>query len=602
MRIFLARGGAFERRPDGLCGGDEVFVGDIRRGARTSISGVHELDSAGRSRQCDSGEIEQARSVLDLRFLQAQTIALHGAEHLLDAPAQPIELYDLLCGGEFVRLPGDRQRGQQSPYDRLVAVRRICLAHLYVGECYGCGIDRRRRVARLGNANATGFHAHVGDACGFAGPTWRNANIHGAERAPIRWRIEQTLVIGEPAILCGTHNQLDPRRNAGKLAVDVTLPIADDNQLCSAAEKIARRRRHLNPADRFLVLDRPRPARRHPLSRAGPDVRVQHANIWTRSAKGVTARRSRPIEDKESIRWIEMTAAASDLLGSAAQLIVVGDRECDIYCQFARVPPGVELIVRAAQNRRLADDERLFDAPSDWRAFGTMDIRVPPSRPGEAARVAHVSVKAGRVCIAKPRNAAAAVDPATVTLTYVEVRETNPANGHKAIIWRLLTTLPVAGEPDEFAAAQEIVKLYRLRWRIEQVFRAMKSDGLRLEETQIKHAARLFNLAAIALTAAARTIQLVDARDGSSRPASDVADENLIAAAQAIGPTLERATARQKNPHPSRSLAWLTWIIARLGGWNCYYKPPGPKTMRAGWNKLSAMAAGYGIALAQQNA
>ena len=28
---------------------------------------------------------------------------------------------------------------------------------------------------------------------------------------------------------------------------------------------------------------------------------------------------------------------------------------------------------------------------------------------------------------------------------------------------------------------------------------------------------------------------------------------------------------------PPRSLAWLAWIIARLGGWNCYYKPPGPK-------------------------
>lgn len=328
---------------------------------------------------------------------------------------------------------------------------------------------------------------------------------------------------------------------------------------------------------------------------------VLHADIWTRSTKGLPARRSRPIEDKESIRWIKATAAASDLLGSAAQLIVVGDRECDIYCQFARVPPGAELIVRAAQNRRLADDERLFDAPSDWREFGTMGIGVPPSRPGQAARVAQVGVKAGRVCIAKPRNGAAATDPATVTLTYVEVRETNPPKGHKPIIWRLLTTLPVAGEPDEFAAAQEIVKLYRLRWRIEQVFRAMKSDGLRLEETQIKDAARLFNLAAIALTAAARTIQLVDARDGSSRPATDVADEDLIAAAEAIGPTLERNTARQKNLHPPRSLAWLTWIIARLGGWNCYYKPPGPKTMRAGWNKLSAMAAGYAIAVAQQN-
>jgi len=115
--------------------------------------------------------------------------------------------------------------------------------------------------------------------------------------------------------------------------------------------------------------------------------------------------------------------------------------------------------------------------------------------------------------------------------------------------------LPVAGEPDEFAAAQEIVRLYRLRWRIEQVFRAMKSDGLRLEETQVQDAATLFNLAAIALIAAVRTIQLVDARDGSLRPATDVADPDLIAAAEAIGPTLERKTARQKNPHPVRSLA-----------------------------------------------
>jgi hypothetical protein len=41
----------------------------------------------------------------------------------------------------------------------------------------------------------------------------------------------------------------------------------------------------------------------------------------------------------------------------------------------------------------------------------------------------------------------------------------------------------------------------------------------------------LFKLAAIALTIAVRTIQLVDARDGSERPASDVADEDLIRAA-----------------------------------------------------------------------
>jgi len=262
---------------------------------------------------------------------------------------------------------------------------------------------------------------------------------------------------------------------------------------------------------------------------------------------------------------------------------------------------GAELIVRAAQNRKLDSDEELFDALCNWRELGTMEITVPPHRPGEAARGACVGVKAGEVRIARPRNGADPDDPATVALTYVEVCEINTPKGHTPIIWRLLTTLPVCGAADEFAAATDIVRLYRLRWRIEQVFRSMKSDGLRLEETQVQEASRLFKLAAIALTAAVRTIQLVDARDGSRRPASDVADEDLIRAAEAIGPTLERKTARQQNPHPSRSLAWLSWIAARLGGWNCYYKPPGPKTMRAGWNKLEAMAAGYAIASARQN-
>jgi hypothetical protein len=329
---------------------------------------------------------------------------------------------------------------------------------------------------------------------------------------------------------------------------------------------------------------------------------VVHTHIWTRSGKPTKPRRSRPIEEKESIRWIEATAAAANLLRAAAQVIIVGDREFDIYSQFVRRPPGADLIVRAAQNRKLADGERLFEAPSDWREFDTMDVRVPPSRPGDPGRIAKVTVKAGRVCICRPRQGTAAADPETVMLTYVEVNEPDPPRGHKPIVWRLLTTLPVVGEVDEFTAAQQIVRFYRLRWRIEQVFRAMKSDGLRLEDTQVRDAHRLFNLSAIALIGAARTIQLVDARDGSPRPATDVADQEFIEIAKAIGPTLEGSTARQKNPHPPDSLAWLSWIVARLGGWNCYYKPPGPKTMRRGWNKLAAMVAGYAVAMGQAHA
>jgi hypothetical protein len=161
--------------------------------------------------------------------------------------------------------------------------------------------------------------------------------------------------------------------------------------------------------------------------------------------------------------------------------------------------------------------------------------------------------------------------------------------GDTRVCWQLLTTLPVANLAD----AKEVVGMYRLRWRIEQVFRAAKSDGLCLEDSQVQKAPCLFKLAAIAVLAATRTIQLVDARDGSARPATDVLEAALLDTAAVIGRSKQGATVRQQNPHPHGTLAWLAWIIARLGGWNCYYKPPGPKTMRTGWDQFAAMAAGF---------
>ena len=177
-------------------------------------------------------------------------------------------------------------------------------------------------------------------------------------------------------------------------------------------------------------------------------------------------------------------------------------------------------------------------------------------------------------------------------LTLVEAREIGAPPGATPLHWRLMTTLP----GQTVAEAAEVVRLYRLRWRIEQTFRMLKSDGLKLNGCQTHDPWRLFNLAALALDAAVKIIQLVDARDGSNRPASDVASEPEIAAAKALCPSLEGKTDRQRNPHPIGSLAWLSWIAARLGGWNCYYKPPGPKTMQRGWDRLQTIAVGFALA------
>ncbi len=317
------------------------------------------------------------------------------------------------------------------------------------------------------------------------------------------------------------------------------------------------------------------------------------AHIWTRDDAAKTAQhRQRAIEGKESIRWLRGVERAAELLTSAASVVVVGDRENDIYSCFARRPAKVDLIVRAAQDRALVEAASLFASAAAWPELTQMLVKVAPRRVGDPGRSATVALRAGPVTIKRPRHGFAKTDPETASMTLVEAREINPPVNEEPLHWRLLTTIEVG----DATSAREIIRLYRLRWRIEEVFRALKSDGMRLEETQVHQARRLFKLAVVGLAAACRTIQLVDARGGSPRPATDVIDPTLLPAAEAIGPTLEGKTERQKNHHPLHSLAWLSWIIARLGGWNCYYKPPGPKTMRAGWGRFATMAIGFTIA------
>ena len=79
-----------------------------------------------------------------------------------------------------------------------------------------------------------------------------------------------------------------------------------------------------------------------------------------RSAGRKAVRRSVPIEHKESYRWVQGADLAASVCASARRVTVVADREADIFEAFARRPPSVDLLVRAAQDRSLDDGGRLF--------------------------------------------------------------------------------------------------------------------------------------------------------------------------------------------------------------------------------------------------
>src|SRR6266545_4837987 len=263
---------------------------------------------------------------------------------------------------------------------------------------------------------------------------------------------------------------------------------------------------------------------------------------------------------------------------------VIGDRESDIYEEFDRIPDArTHLLTRACRDRALVGGGRLFGITESWpvRHRFKLEVRAQPGRP---ARTARVALRFGEVTIKRPGNCSDPAASPQLVLRLVEVRELDPAV-EAPIHWRLLTTHEVT----TVAQALQIVGWYRGRWHVEQLFRTSKSQGLDIESSQVEAAEALFKLAAIAMIAATKIMQLVLARDGTvDRPATDVVAAEQLPMLEALNASLEGKTAKQKNPHPQQSIGWLAWIIARLGGWTGYAseRPPGPITMRRGWHRF----------------
>jgi hypothetical protein len=126
------------------------------------------------------------------------------------------------------------------------------------------------------------------------------------------------------------------------------------------------------------------------------------------------------------------------VLASAACITMVGDRESDIYEQFATRPANVHLLTRAAQDRCLADSSRLFAAIDAWPEQQRERILLP-AVPGRREREATLALRFGRVSLRRP----ATVDTklaASVELYVVDVTEVDAPQGVEKVHWRLLTT------------------------------------------------------------------------------------------------------------------------------------------------------------------
>jgi hypothetical protein len=334
-------------------------------------------------------------------------------------------------------------------------------------------------------------------------------------------------------------------------------------------------------------------------ARDGAILGLVDGQFLRRAAGRKGQRRSLPVEEKESFRWLQGADQAASVCAGARRITVVSDREGDIYEAFALRPDGVELLVRAAQDRSLDEAGKLFAALDALPEAGRAEVGLP-AQPGRRARTAQLAVRFAVLPVAKPARGFAKSLPEAIELQCIDVREVSAPPGASPVHWRLLTTHAV----EDAAQAWAVVDLYRKRWAIEQLFRTLKTQGFDIEGLRIEEPAPRANLLMAALIAAVVVQQMVHARDGGPgplRPCTDAFDPEDLPLLEAFCAKLQGKTERQKNPHPKGSLAYAAWVCARLGGWTGYYGKPGPVVMLQGWLEIQAAKRALSVLASQAN-
>jgi hypothetical protein len=219
-----------------------------------------------------------------------------------------------------------------------------------------------------------------------------------------------------------------------------------------------------------------------------------------------------PIEEKKTFVWIEHHRDLVELASEMPQtrLIDVCDREADFFEMFdeQRQNPRVDLLVRANYNRTITEEPfKLFAAVRQASVRSRVRVHIPrqssrPKRSKQKARskrprrMADMAVRSMRIKL-RPARYHADKDP--IDIWVVHALEENPPAKTKAVEWFLLTTIDVTSAED----AEQCLRWYCLRWRIEDWHRVLKS-GCRIEDLAHKTAERLRRAIAINLVIAWR--------------------------------------------------------------------------------------------------
>ena len=299
---------------------------------------------------------------------------------------------------------------------------------------------------------------------------------------------------------------------------------------------------------------------------------------------------------KKTLPWIEHHRDLVDLRPQLPQtrLIHVCDREADFFELFdeQRQHGQVELLVRAKHDRNLQTQPgKLFAAVRQAPLQSRVQVHVPrqSARPKKSKQKARPK-RPGRTADMQVRYQAFSLPPTNgqegkppLDLYLVHALEQDPPPNAKPIEWFLLTTCRI----DSAQQAQQCLRWYALRWRIEDWHRVLKS-GCRIDELGHDTAERLRRAIAIRLVIAWRIMLMtLLGRETPELPAevlfSDIEVRTLAAYARKRG-----------WPTPA-NLGEAVRLLAIIGGYLARKSdpPPGHQLLWRGYMQFHFMCRGF---------
>jgi len=218
-------------------------------------------------------------------------------------------------------------------------------------------------------------------------------------------------------------------------------------------------------------------------------------------------RRYLPIEQKESIKWLNHFNTAQSLCTQyALEMVYIADRESDIMDIYhARWHENMHFVIRSQHNRNLENTTlKLYEVLTEQEILGTYDFELVDHKTGKA-RTATISIRFCQAPLKLAGRAKKGKHLGVNWVTAIEAFEANPPKEiDKPIRWVLLTSLPI----EDFQSAQQIVQYYLLRWLIERFFFLLKSGGANVERLQMKKPHQLKNAIATYSIAAMNVMKI----------------------------------------------------------------------------------------------